>query len=282
MKRLLLAIIALSGAMVGLAQDTTGTVKTDTTGAGEKVDTIRVGGMIIIKKKGQDDNEKGNPDIVISTHKRSPKSNLSTNWWIMDIGFANVVDNTDYSSAETQAFAPGSSKETMKLKSKSVNVNLWFFMQRLNIIKHVVNLKYGLGLELNNYHFDEDRVRFSKNPTVITIDHTLSPKKNKLAVDYITVPMMLNFNFTPDRYNGFGFSAGVSAGYRYSARQKIKMDGDKAKIHDDFDLAKWRIAYIGELNIGFVKLYGSYAMDNMWDKGLDWTPYNVGLRLSHW
>src|SRR4029078_5358567 len=144
MKRLLLAIIALSGAMVGLAQDTTGTVKTDTTGAGEKVDTIRLGSMIIIKKKGQDDNEKGNPDIVISTHKRSPKSNLSTNWWIMDIGFANVVDKTDYSSAETQAFAPGSSKETMKLKSKSVNVNLWFFMQRLNIIKHVVNLKYGL------------------------------------------------------------------------------------------------------------------------------------------
>jgi len=282
MKRLLLAIIALSGAMVSMAQDTTGTVKTDTTGDSEKVDTIRVGGMIIIKKKGHDDNEKGNPDIVISTHKRSPKSNLSTNWWIMDIGFANVVDNTDYSSAETQAFAPGSSKESMKLKSKSVNVNLWFFMQRLNIIKHVVNLKYGLGLELNNYHFDEDRVRFSKNPTVITIDHTLSPKKNKLAVDYITVPMMLNFNFTPDRYNGFGFSAGVSAGYRYSARQKIKMDGDKAKLHDDFDLAKWRIAYIGELNIGFVKLYGSYAMDNMWDKGLDWTPYNVGLRLSHW
>ena len=36
-----------------------------------------------------------------------------------------------------------------KLKTvKSVNVNIWFFMQRLNLIKHYVNLKYGLGLEL--------------------------------------------------------------------------------------------------------------------------------------
>jgi hypothetical protein len=39
---------------------------------------------------------------------------------------------------------------------------------------------------------------------------------------------------------------------------------------------------VGELNLGPVKLYGSYAMDNMWDKGLDQTPYTVGLRLSNW
>ena len=37
-------------------------------------------------------------------------------------------------------------KDNLKLRTiKSVNVNIWFFMQRLNLIKHVVNLKYGLG-----------------------------------------------------------------------------------------------------------------------------------------
>lgn len=275
-------MIALGGAMVGLAQDTTATEKKDTI-VSEQVDTIRVGGMIIIKKKGtNDNNDNGNDNIEIKKYKRKTNSNLSTNWWIMDIGFANLQDETNYSSAEAQAFAPGSSKENLKLKSKSVNVNIWFFMQRLNLVKHVVNLKYGLGLELNNYHFDHDEVRLTQNPTQILFDGPTNLKKNKLAVDYVTVPMMLNINFTPSRRNGFGISAGVSAGYLYSARQKIKNDDDKNKIHDDFDLEKWKIAYIGELNLGPVKLYGSYAMNSMWDKGLDQTPYNVGIRLSHW
>jgi len=71
MKRLLLAIIALSGAMAGMAQDTTATEKVDTTGASEKVDTIRVGGMIIIKKKGNNDDHHGNSDIVIQVTRRA-------------------------------------------------------------------------------------------------------------------------------------------------------------------------------------------------------------------
>jgi hypothetical protein len=90
--------------------------------------------------------------------------------------------------------------------------------------------------------------------------------------------LMLNVNFTPGRNKGFGFSGGMSAGYLYSARQKI----NKSKLHGDFNLEKWKLSYIGELNLGVVKLYGSYAMKNMWDKGLDQTPYNVGIRLSSW
>jgi hypothetical protein len=151
------------------------------------------------------------------------------------------------------------------------------------VIKHVVNLKYGLGLELNNYFFDDERIRFQKNPTKITMDNNLKDaKKNKLAADYLTAPIMLNFNFTPNRQNGFGFSAGVSAGYLYSARQKTKIGGDKDKVRNDFDLKRWKLSYVGELNLGPVKLYGSYAFETMWEKGLDQTPYNVGFRLSNW
>ena len=50
-------------------------------------------------------------------------------------------------------------------------MNIWFFMQRLNLIEHMVNLKYGLGLELNNYFFDDERIRFQKNPTLVVMDN---------------------------------------------------------------------------------------------------------------
>ena len=247
----------------------------------ETADTIRVGGMIIIKKDDST-SKKHNRTVRISNKPYKP-SNLSTNWWIFDFGVNNLVDNTNYSSAEANAFAPGlTNKDGMDLTGKSINVNIWIFMQKLNMIKHVVNLKYGLGVELNNYHFDNKMIRFHENPTQITFDSSLiGAKKNKLAADYLTVPMMLNFNFTPSRRKGFGLSVGVSAGYLYSARQKIKDDGKKTKLKDDFDLRRWKLSYIGELNLGPVKLYGSYASRSMWEKGLDQTPYTVGIRFSY-
>jgi len=278
MKSILLVCVAACLFNSGFAQN-------DTTGKKETNDTIHIGGMIIIKKPGNNNNEviTGEKTARIPSRKRTPQ-NLTTNWWIIDMGFSGFNDKTVYASAEAQAFAPGSTEEWFDIKSgKSRNVNIWFFMQRLNIIKHVLNLKYGLGLELNNYFFDDESIRFQKNPTLVVMDNALKgAKKNKLAADYLTVPLMLNFNFTPERRNGFGFSAGISAGYLYSARQKVKFSDDKVKVHNDFDLQDWKLSYVGEINLGLVKLYGSYAFQSMWERGLDHTPFTAGIRFSNW
>ncbi len=275
MKRILLLCLAACLFATGFSQEE----KT------EKNDTIRIGGITIIKKAGEKDNEthSKSTDVKIAYRKKN-NENISTNWWIVDLGYAGLSDNTNYSSAEAQGFAPGSTEDWFDLRSgKSRNVNVWFFMQRINIVSHVVNLKYGMGLELNNYRFDDESIRFQKNPTKIVQDANLKDaKKNKLAADYLTVPMMLNFNFTPGRKSGFGISGGMSAGFLYSSRQKIKLNDDKTKLRNDFDLKRWKLSYVGELLLGPVKLYGSYALDNMWDKGLEHTPYTVGFRLSNW
>lgn len=258
--------------------------QTDTTKK-EAPDTIKVGGMVIIREKGSEPEQKERRGLRISSRRNRDKpSNISTNWWILDLGFSNYNDRTNYANADAQAIAPGSTEDWFKLRGgKSRNVNFWFLMQRINMIKHVVNLKYGVGLELNNYHFEDERIRFDKSPTVITLDPALEgAKKNKLAADYLTVPVMLNFNFTPRRNRSYGFSAGVSAGFLYSARHKTKIDGDKDKTRSDFELERWKLSYVGELLLGRVKLYGSYAMNSMWNKGFDQTPYTFGFRISSW
>ncbi len=278
MKRIFTLCIAFCTFVTGFAQtDTTGTNKAP------ENDTIRVGGMIIIRKPGNKNREVvRDKEYKMRSRKHNKPANLSTNWWIVDLGFSNYNDESNYANALLNGFvSPGVGKDQMKLRAgKSRNVNLWFFMQKLNVAKHVVNLKYGLGLELNNYHFDENIV-FEKNPTLIS----LSPdniKKRKLAADYLTVPIMLNFDFTPNRRKGFGISAGISAGYLYSSRYKTKDGSDVNKVKDDFDLEKFKLSYIAELSLGPVRLYGSYAMNNMWEKGLDMTPYTLGFRLSNW
>jgi hypothetical protein len=251
----------------------------------ENVDTIKIGGMVIIKRDKDGDNKDRN--ITISNNRKRQNKNVRTNWWVVDLGFANFNDQTTYQGAVASGFLqPGMTEDNFDLRTgKSVNVNVWAFMQRLNLIKHVVNLKYGLGVELNNYHFDDKRVQLVERPAagapyIVLNEEWDDLKKNKLAADYLTVPVMLNFNFTPGRDKGFGFSAGVSAGYLYSSRQKIKDNDDKDKFHDNFELRKWKVSYIGELTLGPVKLYGSHALRSMWEKGLDQTPYNVGVRFS--
>ena len=277
MKRTFTILAGICFALSGLAQ--TDSTKKDS-------DTIRVGNILIIKNKkdGKNDDDKDRDDDVKVERRKSYKpKNVSTNWGIVDLGISQFQDNTNYAQSIAQGYlGAGANEDWFDLRNgKSINVNIWFFMQRVNLIQHVVNLKYGLGLELNNYRYTEN-IKYQEPATPLVIMDNVKYSKNKLAADYLTVPMMLNFNFTPNRQRGFGFSVGASAGYLYASRQKtVSNDFGKKKDKEDFELRKWKISYIGELSLGIIKFYGSYATQSMFEKGLDHTPYNVGIRLSN-
>ncbi|HMH24502.1 MAG TPA: outer membrane beta-barrel protein [Puia sp.] len=281
MKGQFLLLAALCLCLTGWAQSDT-TAKS-TAAPPDAGDTIHVGNLLIVKSgREYDDDSTYRLHRRHNDHSTYRPSNISTNWCILDLGFSNFSDKTDYGSASAQHFAPGATGDWFHLRTiKSVNVNIWLFMQRLNLIKHVVNLKYGLGIELNNYRYTEN-IKYLTNPTRVIMD-TISYSKNKLAADYFTIPFMLNFNFTPGRRNGFGLSLGASAGYKYSSRQKVKSGvTGKRKTFDDFDMEPWKISWIGELQLGPVRLYGSLATKSMFRNGLDQTPYTVGIRFSNW
>ncbi len=276
-----ITFLALASIAVMSSQAQTDTTKQPTPAG----DTVRIGNIIILKNGGTEptDNDR-NVTININTNRKKSSSKV-TNWGIVDIGFNNFIDNTNYASAEAQAFAPGSSEDWFNLRNgKSVNVNIWIFTQRLNLINHYVNLKYGVGIELYNFRFEED-IRFRKGPARIELDNQINYTKNKLAADYLTVPVMLDFNFTPNKeYNkSFGISAGVSGSYLYASRQKYKSgETGKEKTKGNIGLRDFKLAYVAEVQLGPVKLYGSYATESIYKKGLDHTPYAVGLRLSNW
>lgn len=287
-KKLLLMVPVLLVAGVAVAQK-------DTTEISVKVISGKDGDSVIVDAAGQ------------QWGKFQTRKNVTTYWLSgIDLGFSNFVDHTNYGSAEAQEVAPGLNADWFDLRNgKSVNVNLWLFSQKINLLKHHVNLKYALGLELNNYRF-RNPIRFNENAPYLRMDATegRSYHKNKLAADYVSFPIMLNFNFGKStggkaiRYSAkkgndksfkvsagsesqWGFSLGLSAGYLYSSRNKtITSDEGKKKLKDDFNLQPWKLAYVGEINLGYISLYGSYAVKSMFKKGWDLTPYNLGLRLG--
>jgi hypothetical protein len=267
---------------------------------GQPGDTLRVGN-IIIRTSGGKDHDHNVLDRIRDRRRRSGEraSNISTNWLILDLGFSNYINKTsDYSPAGTGGYLynrPGAAplgESDFELRTgKSINVNIWFFMQRLNLIKHHVNLKYGLGLELNNYRYRSQLSYLKENPFVsgvapapVIIRDSVFFSKNKLAADYLTIPVMLNFCTNPDNQDrGFSLSFGISAGFLYSQRNKqISDERGKVKAKDGLGLEQFKLSYIGEIGMGPVKLYGSYSPNSFFRRGLDMRPYTLGIRLSSW
>ncbi len=278
-----MAIAMLLVAATGFAQTDTARINLP--------DTIHVGNFVIVKKNKGNFNfgdtvyRDNSIDIVINNHHRNHNSFISTNWLIFDLGFANWRDKTIYGSPAANAYLQGTpafTKNDLRLNTvKSSNVNIWFFMQKLNITQHVLNLKYGLGLEMYNYRY-ETNISYNANPPYIFRD-TVQFSKNKLYVGYLTVPFMLNINTSPSHRWGFSFSTGLSAGYRVGTHTKqISEEHGKVKNRNDFDLNPWRLAYVAEAGLGPVRLYGSYSINTLHQDGLLQYPYTVGIRFSNW
>lgn len=294
MKRILFGLLAVMLAVQGFAQ-------TDTTKKADGVDTIHVGNFIIIQRNKDRNSGSSNYDSgygyrnynnininLFRNNHRNYHGNVSTNWFIFDLGFANWNDKTAYGTQEVNDFlktpaggAPFTKSDLKLLTVKSTNVNIWFFMQKLNITSHVLNLKYGLGLEMFNFRYDNN-ITYHKDPVYIFRD-SVDFRKNKLYAGYLTVPLMLNINTTPGKRRGFSFSGGISAGYRVGTHTKQKSsERGKVKQSGDFDLDPWRIAYIAELGIGPIRLYGSYSVNPLQQDAVKQYPYAVGIRFSNW
>ncbi|WPQ64384.1 outer membrane beta-barrel protein [Chitinophaga sancti] len=279
----------------------------------QTADTIQVKGLIIVQGK----DAKGKRIFKVyndTAYARTQlKRNLQTRWFVLDLGYNNYIDRSDYNGAAAYALygspsdiyfdelnksytysaaglntlaprtgsSPLTPSEFKLIAGKSVNVNIWLFQQRLNIYRHKLNLIYSLGVEMNNYRFARNITYVPGYPTTIMRD-TVSFSKNKLFVEYLSVPVMLNYNSNPTRPSrAFKMSMGVMGGYLVKARTKqISKERGKVKKVDDFNLNKWRLSITGDVGYGPVKLYGNFALTPLHDYGLEQYPFSVGLRFN--
>lgn len=262
-------------------------------------DTVQVGRIQIINKDESEYNKDlgslldGEFKKTKITYNRRPKQlkNTTTSWLEFDLGFTNLIDKTPTIAfnaiymPSNQSFAPVAVTNTnLKLNNpKSSNVNIWIVQQKTNLYKHYLNLKYGLGIEMYNFRFEQP-ISFGNTPGNYVYFDNVHFSKNKLFVEYLTVPIQLNFQSDPGNNKSFYASLGMSAGYLLESRTKqISEERGKKKVGGNFNLNNYKMAVIGELGIGGIRVYGSYSMTNLFDKKLtyfDMAPFVIGLRLS--
>lgn len=264
-------------------------------------DTIKIGNMVIVKspekevegskrKWKSEWGELGNTIIKVEPSTPKKSKPIATNWFVFDLGFANLVDKTSpliyyYGQPYQTITAPNTPNSTdLKLNNvKSSNVNIWIVQQKASIYQRYWNLKYGVGIEMYNFRFEQP-ISFSNTPNNYVYFDNVNFRKNKLFVEYLTVPIQLNYQSNPDNKKSFYASLGMSAGYLIQSHTKqISEERGKKKVNGNFDLNNLKMATIGELGIGSITLYGSYSLTNMFDKHLtnfDMHPFAIGLRFS--
>ena len=175
--------------------------------------------------------------------------------------------------------------------AKSINFNINFFQQSINLINNKFGLVTGMGIQWYNYRF------YQKN-TVLTTDsgkiYGFSDQtagrsyiKSKLTSSYLVVPVLLEFQTNGNHNtNSFHISAGVIGGIRLSShtKQVYNFNGtgkNKPKTYDEFFLQPFRLDATARIGWGPINIYANYALSEMFRKnrGPELYPFTVGLIL---
>ncbi|NMD01358.1 MAG: PorT family protein [Bacteroidales bacterium] len=216
-----------------------------------------------------------------STEKKqnSHKKKFNGRWAGIELGLNGYVTD-DYS------FSLPSNIDYMELKqAKSINFNINLLEWNIGIYKNYIGIVSGLGYGFTNYHFEKN-THLNVDSTVLgyTIDSDNRYKKNKLVINNIRVPLMLEFHIpVNDHKDKIYLSAGVIGSLRTGShiKQVFYINGDRQSNKEYHSYYLNPLAYSGQVRIGYNKLgfYFEYQLSELFkkDKGPSLYPWAAGL-----
>lgn len=219
--------------------------------------------------------------------KKEKAGKFKSSFGLLDIGVNVLNDNTVYTDPRVVSYlkvpTAQRNENLFDLRpSKSVNVNIYPLMVKFLAVKTRNQRLYfttGIGFQVYNFRYEED-LSYTKSPNGIIID-SVQFRKNKLAVNYLNVPLMITGKTRLAKKTWLTYGAGVTAGYRLSSWNKqISDERGKKKVHGNFDLTDYNACLTGEFGIdGVIRFYGSYQLTPMYNNGIDQRPICVGVRF---
>lgn len=246
--------------------------------------------VIIIDNNGNDDDDYKHMkvDIENDTIMHHP-AKAKSHWAGLEIGFNTLLVGKNFNSDMPSKY------DYLSLNSgKSINVNINFFAHDFQLYKRYVLFTTGIGMSINNYRFTSDRtLREDTNIVTASVDYdkfnkVISYSKNKLAVSYVTVPLLLQFNTNQELKKSFHIAVGTLLSYKFNSHLKLvhSEDGNKqkSKRQDEFNIDPFR--YDATVRIGYrdYTLYATYALSELFrsDRGPELHPFQFGINIAGW
>jgi len=193
----------------------------------------------------------------------------------IEFGF-NAFDKPDYSMYNAV------DKDFMSLnQGKSMEIDLNFYELNIGLIKNYVGLVSGMGLSFNNYRFENPytlkKAGDMTEPVFLTYDNL---SKTKLAVTYLNVPLLLEFQIPVNQNEGrLYINAGIVGGVKIGSHTKVKHGDTKDKDHSSFNLNSFNYAATARIGYKDIGLFAKYSLTSLFEsgKGPELTPFTVGI-----
>lgn len=205
-------------------------------------------------------------------------------WAGFELAFNGYV-NKDFGSSLPAKY------DFLKLNDvKSVGVNLNIFELNGNIINNRFGVVSGIGLQWNNYRFDDNVVLLPDSGVIYGYKNTniKSYIKSKLVESWVRVPLFLEYQTAKRKGKQFHIAAGGVFGYKLGSHSKqVHFEGGdrtKDKVYSDFYLNPVKIDAEVRIGWGPINLFASYAITPLFkdNKGPELYPYMVGITLASW
>lgn len=234
----------------------------------------------ILGRKGYKKSRSGSED---RQYKR-----FSGHWCGFYYGFTNFAQ-PDYSiySPETNDF--------MELNwSQSFTMQFNLFEQSINLVpKNNFGFVTGIGLEYKRFRFENKHVSIEENDNGVIVPVELASlgithvKRNSFKILYLTIPLLLEYQFPVFSTKKLYVSGGVLGGVRLHSKTKVVYNDTEGKKHklknsDSFNLIPFKADVIAKVGYRNLNVWGSYTLTKMFkaDKGPELRPYTVGIGLS--
>lgn len=227
------------------------------------------------------DQASGNVHIQKTEKQRSKR--FKGHYFGVDLGFNNFVSSgLDFSLPQEYDFL-----ELNAGKSVAVAVNLYQYCVGLNARKNF-GLVTGVGIEFNNYRFDSNKLLAKDGDgklSIVLSDREV--KKNKLAVTYLNVPLLFEFQFKNSTAPHSPYiSLGPVVGLRLRSHTKVKYEDSrtKSKTPGNFNLNDFRYGVMMRGGHKKLNLTGSYYFSPLFrtNKGPELYPasFSVGIGID--
>lgn len=158
-----------------------------------------------------------------------------------------------------------SDRPDLKLNSaKCTMIGVTPFHKSGEIIKDHLRMAAGLGFQFESYAFERN-IRLTDEPVLQGIEDTLRDyRKNTLNANYITLPIVLQFNTKRNLDNAFHIAVGVLGGYRMGSNMTYKWSEDgrrqRERRRDDYALEPYRLSAIAQIGIGNAMIWAQYDL----------------------
>jgi len=221
-----------------------------------------------------------NNDTIVEIKKSIRKKKPSHVWMGIDIG-VNTLMNANQSFSLTGDDAPFALDY-----GKSIAISFNLFEKTIPIVKNNLYLSTGLGLEFNNFRFENKSVLLNPDsaPLAVSYDTTRNITKNKLTTSYLNVPLLLTFAANNKKgKNAFHISVGAMVGWKYRSHQKLVYtdygDRQKDKEFDSFNMNPFRFTAMARIGYKHIGLFANYSLNPLFqkNKGPELYPFTMGL-----